>query len=245
MPEPKDGKSNSSGDQDPALQPSPEPIQPTNQQPPSNSDLLTQLDALIDRKLAAFNNQLARENTVTAPQPAAPTDEELNAAFLNGNPAGAVARVMQAQMAGLNQDLQEFKKDRKYTRIREAVKANPAIAPYFDKISAQLDATVDSLQPGQVSQATVELISKSLIGELVVNGKINPTPPAAPLPSNIPVHLRPAAPVPPATPKNDAEPELNENERALARRFGMSAKEFKESQDGDRMVITAVRKETK
>jgi hypothetical protein len=243
MPEQKDDPLSTLEKSGTESQQNPELTQPTSQQPVNNTDLLKQLDELIDRKLAGINDRLARQNTVVAPQPAGPTEEELNTEFLGGNPAGAVKRVLQAQMAGLNSDLQDFKKDRAYSRIRDVIRTQPNIAPYFDKIAPQLDGVVDSLNASQVNHATVELVAKSLIGELVVSGKINPTAPVAPLPNNIPPHLRPAAPVAPVAKTTDAEPELDENQRALARRFGLSPKEFVEGEKGDRMVITSVRKE--
>lgn len=248
MPQPNDGSSNTGEPgQPPVSPPNPEPIQPTSPQQPDNTNLLSQIESMIDGKLAGINAQLARANTVTAPQPVAPSEDELNKIFLEGNPARALSAVMGAQMAGINKDLADFKKDRAYSRIRDNIKANPKMAPYFDKIAPQLDATVDTLNVNQITQESIQLIANSLLGNLLVSGtleapKPNTPTPAAPLPGNIPVHLRPSAPIAPSTPKSEAEPELNENERALARRFGMSAKEFKESQDGDRMVITAIRK---
>lgn len=248
MLQPNDGSSNTDGTgQSPVSPPNPAETPPTNPQQPDNTNLLSQIESMIDTRMAAINAQLARANTVTVPQPVAPSEEELNKIFLEGNPARALSAVMGAQMAGINKDLAEFKKDRAYTRIRDNIKANPKMAPFFDRIAPQLDATVDTLNANQITQESVQLIANSLVGNLLVSGNLevpkpNTSAPAAPLPGNIPVHLRPSAPVAPVTRQPDAEPELNENERALARRLGLSAKEFKEGQEGDRMVITAIRK---
>lgn len=195
-------------------------------------------------QLMLSNQQNVRQATVEAPKTTElPTNKEVW-----DNPVEAIGKIMAVQTAPLNKIAQELAGDRAFNNIKTQMELSPAyqkakaMYPDFER---HFLAQLTQVPGAQLSVQSANFVLSSVVGSLALNAPpaepVKPTNgnlnPSNAVPANVPAHLRPSAPAAPAPVRNEAEPELNENERILAQRYGMSPKEYKAMQSGDRLVL--------
>jgi len=215
------------------------------QEDPRIKKMQEQLDGINSSisQLIQLNHQNVQKATVEAPKPMElPSNKEVW-----DNPVEAIGKIMAVQTAPLNKIASELAADRALANVKSQIEMTPqyqrakAMYPDFERHFAYQLSQV----PGnQLNTQAASFVLSSVVGSLALNAPVaEPNKPVTitTTPSNavanVPAHLRPSAPNAPVRRNEEAEPELNENETILARRYGMTPKEYKAMQGGDRLVL--------
>ena len=253
QPPASQGNSPNSNEPPPA-NPNPLEIQPPVSAPDNRIDVLAgavnklaEQQSLILQQLALQNQQHASRNTVVEPKPALPSNDDVWK-----DPVKAISQIVAAQNAPLNEAAQMLMRDGKYRQLKAQIALSPqwqAAKAKFPGFEDQVDAQAMQVPVERLDINALAFIMSSVVGQMALNTPAVTVPPNNPinpaLPNNarpvdmtqLPAHLRPVNPAPAAIKKNDDEPELTENEMIIARRFGMTPKEFKASQSGGALVL--------
>ena len=238
----------------PSTNPDPPPAPPID----PNANITKLYDEVIQeqqRKLREQEAELAKLR-LAPPAPSIPTPDA--SSFFSEPDArieAIVKRNMDAALAPVNASLAAQARMAAYQRIKNLIKNDARVAPFWSHIEGPLD----SLAAQHTGDITVEIVAttvKNLIGQFAVEhpteyvkligGAVTSTstPPMSPTPPQIPPS---APPLPtPASPSN--APVLTENERRLAREKwpNLSAEEamkkYAELRDPGSFVITSKEK---
>jgi hypothetical protein len=149
------------------------------------------------------------------------------------NPGRMISDEIAKQLAPLNETRKQMERDNKYGTLKLQMKRDPRFTALQN---ANVEAALDQLVADH-NEFNVQLIVRdyyTALGTVAASGDFSATPPAPatpptpPTPAVItPPHLRPSSP-PPRDTSRAAVPtrELTENERKLARLYGMTDAEY-------------------
>jgi hypothetical protein len=178
----------------------------------------------MEAKLAAIDARLS------AP---APVDPKVASEQFFADPLSMINRAIQEQLKPLNDSRAEMERRHKYETLKNQMKRDPR----FQALThAAVESALDSLVQ-EHTEFNANLIVKdyyTAIGTVAANGGFaaEPTPVQPPAPKEpvvtTPPHMRPSAPPPRAAAPNDKPKvrELTENERHLARLYGMTPEQY-------------------
>lgn len=226
-------------------------IQQTQNQPDPRIDAVEKKMDSILTLLQQQNSRNVEAATVAPTKTELPTNKEVWE-----NPVEAIGKIIAAQNAPINAAAQELMRTSKLTSIQEQLAMTPqyqrakAMYPEFE---AALKSQLAQVPGEQLNLGSASYVLQGTVGHLALNSTPAPAPapvqqqtqqqqipnsnPGNATPVIVPAHLRPTPNTPPTKKPDDAEPELTENEIILARRYGMTPKEYKANQDGNRMSI--------
>lgn len=234
--------------QEPTNEIQPGEVLPPSAQPPV---VVPPIDykAIAEQQQRVINDQMAMtrkmeerlasiDARLNAP---APVDPKVASEQFFADPLRMIDEAVKRQLAPLNETRERMEMQRKYDTLKGQMKRDPRFqALNHPAVESALDSLVDeykTFEPSSVVRdyhTAIGIVAAS--GGFNTNPAENPsTPPATKEPVvTTPPHLRPSAP-PPRAPAPSDKPklrELTENERHLARLYGMTPEEYL-AQQGD------------
>lgn len=225
-------------------------IPPTVPQPDARISALENSNKNLESKLDSVLNMLQQQNarhveqaTVQAPKVELPSNKEVW-----DNPVDAIGKIVAAQTAPLNEAAKELMRGSRVTAVMNQLKSSPQYQrakELYPSFEAQLESQLSQVPVEQLNANSAAFVFSSTVGQLALAAPVQvpnpaqvvPQTPGNAAPVNIPAHLRPTPSTPPVKKPDEQEPELTENETILARRYGMTPKEYKAMQSGNRMAL--------
>lgn len=249
----QENSQNSNGQQPTNSPQNPLEIQPPISVPDSRIDVLAatvnklaEQNSLIIQQLQQQNAQQVNRSTVVEQRPELPTNDDVWK-----DPVKAIGQIVAAQNAPINEAAQLLIRDTKYRQLKAQIVSSPqwlVAVSKFPGFESTFDSQATQIPADKLDINALSFVMNSVVGYFALNTPAAPAQvPTNPAPTNngqpanmsgLPAHLRPTNPAPkPTNNGGTQEPELTENERVLATRWGMTPTEFKAQMAGGALQL--------